>query len=47
MVHGSAMGSFAVERFSVQRFDEISVEDVAQRVSEYRDLVHFEPEPLA
>ncbi len=47
MVYGSAMGSFAVERFSVQRFDEIAPEDVATRVREYRDLVHFEPEPLA
>jgi sugar/nucleoside kinase (ribokinase family) len=47
MVHGSAMGSFAVERFSVQRFDEITPADVAARVREYRDLVHFEPEPLA
>ncbi|MFI5279110.1 MAG: PfkB family carbohydrate kinase [Gemmatimonadales bacterium] len=47
MVHGSAMGSFAVERFSTRRFDEIHAEDVAARVREYRDLVHFEPEPLA
>ncbi len=47
MVYGSAMGSFAVERFSVQRFDEIAQGDVVSRVREYRDLVHFEPEPLA
>jgi len=46
MVYGSAMGSFAVERFSVQRFDEISPELVLKRVLEYRDLVHFEPEKL-
>ena len=46
MVYGSAMGSFAVERFSVQRFDEIVAADVVARVQAYRDLVHFEPEPL-
>lgn len=45
MVNGSAMGSFAVERFSVNRFDEISSADVTARVRAYRDLVHFEPEP--
>ena len=44
MVYGSAMGSFAVERFSVKRFDEISAADVKARVHAYRDLVHFEPE---
>ena len=45
MVYGSSMGSFAVERFSVQRFDEITLEDVRARVRAYRDLVHFELEP--
>jgi sugar/nucleoside kinase (ribokinase family) len=44
MVYGSAMGSFAVERFSVQRFDEITHTDVVARVRAYRDLVHFEPD---
>ncbi len=44
MVYGSAMGSFAVERFSVQRFLEITDVDVAARVRAYRDLVHFEPD---
>lgn len=42
MVYGSAMGSFAVERFSIQRFDEITPADVAERVRAYRDLVHFD-----
>jgi sugar/nucleoside kinase (ribokinase family) len=45
MVYGSAMGSFAVERFSVKRFDEISMQDVQDRVRAYQDLVQFEPEP--
>jgi sugar/nucleoside kinase (ribokinase family) len=44
MVYGSAMGSFAVERFSVQRFEEIGHADVVARVRAYRELVHFEPD---
>ncbi len=44
MVYGSAMGSFAVERFSVGRFEEITLADVTQRVRGYKDLVHFELE---
>ncbi len=46
MVYGSAMGSFAVERFSVKRFDEIGKDEITRRVHAYRDLVHFEPETL-
>ena len=43
MVYGSALGGFAVERFSVQRFEEIDRDMVMQRVQAYKDLVHFEP----
>ena len=42
MVYGSAMGSFAVERFSITRFEEISLADVKARVRAYHDLVHFD-----
>jgi len=42
MVYGSAMGSFAVERFSITRFEEITLADVKTRVRAYHDLVHFE-----
>jgi sugar/nucleoside kinase (ribokinase family) len=42
MVYGSAMGSFAVERFSISRFEEIELADVKSRVRAYHDLVHFE-----
>jgi sugar/nucleoside kinase (ribokinase family) len=42
MVFGSAMGSFAVERFSVGRFEEIEPADVLARVRAHRDLVRFE-----
>jgi sugar/nucleoside kinase (ribokinase family) len=44
VVYGSAMGSFAVEKFSVQRLLEIQPSDIATRVSEFRSLVAFEEE---
>ena len=44
VVVGSAMGSFAVEKFSVQRLLEISRADVAARVAEFQQLVAFEQE---
>jgi sugar/nucleoside kinase (ribokinase family) len=47
MVYGSAMGSFAVERFSVGRFEEITLADVVARVRAHYDLVHFDLEPAA
>lgn len=44
VVYGSAMGSFAVEKFSVQRLLEISTSDIAERVADFRRLVAFEEE---
>jgi sugar/nucleoside kinase (ribokinase family) len=44
VIYGSAMGSFAVEKFSVQRLLEIVPSDIATRVSEFRSLVAFEEE---
>ncbi|NUR34335.1 MAG: sugar kinase [Gemmatimonadaceae bacterium] len=44
VVYGSAMGSFAVEMFSVQRLLEITPADIATRVAEFRQLVAFEEE---
>jgi sugar/nucleoside kinase (ribokinase family) len=44
VVYGSAMGSFAVERFSVQRLLEITSADIAGRVADFRRLVAFEEE---
>ena len=48
LVYGAAMGSFAVEQFSVRRFEEIGPAEVTARVREFADLVRFEidPEPL-
>ena len=44
VVYGSAMGSFAVERFSITRFLEISESDIAARVQEFHRLVSIEQE---
>ena len=44
VVYGSAMGSFAVERFSIARFLEISESDIAARVQEFHRLVSIEQE---
>ncbi len=44
VIVGSAMGSFAVERFSIDRLLEINAADVAQRVREFHQLVAFETE---
>ncbi len=42
IVYGSAMGSFAVERFSIERLLEIGTDDIAARVREFHRLVTFE-----
>ena len=42
MVHGAAMGSFAVEAFGIQGFDKVTAADVRARVRAFRDLVHFD-----
>jgi sugar/nucleoside kinase (ribokinase family) len=44
VVYGSAMGSFAVEKFSVERLLEITPQDIARRVDEFHRLVSFEQE---
>ena len=47
MVVGSAMGSFAVEAFSVDRFDELTADDVNERVRAFGELVRFDIPPYA
>ncbi len=44
VVYGSAMGSFAVEKFSIGRLLEISDGEIGERVREFRRLVEFEVE---
>jgi sugar/nucleoside kinase (ribokinase family) len=42
MIYGSATGSYAVERFSVDRFRDLTPLEVAHRVEEFRDMTSFE-----
>lgn len=42
MIHGSAMGSFAVERFGVERLVDLGHTEVDARVAEFRELTAFE-----
>jgi hypothetical protein len=47
MVVGSAMGSFAVEEFSVERFESLRPEEVSDRVRAFGELVRFDIQPYA
>ena len=42
MVYGSALGSYAVEEFSVQRLARLTPDDVQARVRSFRDLTAFD-----
>lgn len=42
MVYGSAMGSYAVEDFSVDRFKTLGPQDVADRIREFRQMTAFD-----
>jgi sugar/nucleoside kinase (ribokinase family) len=42
MVHGAALGSFAVEAFGVQGLEHVTRADVRARVRAFKELVHFE-----
>jgi sugar/nucleoside kinase (ribokinase family) len=42
MVHGSALGSFAVEKFSVDRLRNLTATEVHERVRAFRDLTAFD-----
>lgn len=44
VIYGCAMGSFAVEKFSIERLMEINKDDINARVRELRTLVAFEEE---
>lgn len=44
VVYGSAMGSFAVEKFSIERLLEITPQDIRERVRQFHRLVAFEQE---
>ena len=42
MVYGSSLGSYAVERFGIERFKDLPQEAIDRRVAEFRDLTAFE-----
>jgi len=44
MIYGAALGSFAVEKFSIERLLEVKAPDIAKRVAEFKQLVAFETE---
>ncbi len=46
MVFGATAGSFAVERFSVERFLEIGVAEFTARARAFSDLVHFDTDGM-
>jgi sugar/nucleoside kinase (ribokinase family) len=42
VIYGSAMGSFAVEKFSVDRFRDLEQSEVETRVRQFRDMMLFD-----
>jgi sugar/nucleoside kinase (ribokinase family) len=42
VIYGSAMGSFAVERFSVERFKDLTREEIEARVFTFREMTTFQ-----
>ncbi len=42
MVYGSAMGSFAVESFSVERFQTLKNGEILKRIMEFKEMTAFE-----
>ncbi|MBK8702747.1 MAG: bifunctional hydroxymethylpyrimidine kinase/phosphomethylpyrimidine kinase [Saprospiraceae bacterium] len=42
VIFGSAMASFCVERFSIERLTNLSRPEIDQRVQRFADLVHFQ-----
>ena len=42
VIYGSAMGSFAVERFSVERFRDLAVTEIEERVKHFLEMTTFQ-----
>jgi sugar/nucleoside kinase (ribokinase family) len=42
MIYGSALGSFAVERFSVNRLIDLAPDEIEDRVQQFRELTSFD-----
>ena len=41
IIYGSAMASFCVEKFSIERLTDLSQEDIENRVQRFRESVRF------
>ena len=42
VVYGSVLGSYAVEKFSVERFKDLTVDEIEERVRHFREMTIFE-----
>ncbi|HEX8431421.1 MAG TPA: PfkB family carbohydrate kinase, partial [Longimicrobium sp.] len=42
VIYGSVLGSFAVEKFSVERFRDLTVEEIEARAHAFREMTTFE-----
>lgn len=42
VVYGSVLGSYAVEKFSVERFKDLTAEEIEERVRHFREMTVFE-----
>jgi sugar/nucleoside kinase (ribokinase family) len=42
VVYGSVLGSFAVERFSIERFKDLTADEIEERVRHFREMTVFE-----
>jgi sugar/nucleoside kinase (ribokinase family) len=42
VVYGSVMGSFAVEKFSIERFRDLTVDEIEERLRHFREMTVFE-----
>jgi sugar/nucleoside kinase (ribokinase family) len=42
VVYGSVLGSYAVEKFSVERFKDLTVDEIEERVRHFREMTVFE-----
>ena len=47
MIYGSALASFCVEQFSIERFRDLTNLEIHDRVREFKDLSHFDEELAA
>ncbi|HEY0155649.1 MAG TPA: PfkB family carbohydrate kinase, partial [Longimicrobium sp.] len=42
VIYGSVLGSFAVEKFSVERFKDLTMEEIEDRARSFRDMTVFD-----